>query len=218
MGQKVNPIGLRLGVNRTWESKWFAEKDYVKWLHEDLSIRQLIKKELNAAGIAKIEIERAPGKVKITIHSARPGVVIGKGGAGVEDLKAKLHKVCNSNLYVNIIEVRKPEANAQLIAESIAQQLEKRVAFRRAVKKAMGQASKFGAKGIKVHLAGRLGGADMSRKERYHEGRVPLHTLRADIDYGLAVANTTYGATGIKVWVYKGEIFEEKATVKKVAY
>lgn len=218
MGQKVNPIGLRIGINKTWESKWFAEKHYAEWLHEDMKVRKFIKKELFTAGISKIEIERAPGKLKVTIHTARPGIVIGKGGAGVEELKQKVQKLSSSNVFINIMEVRKPETDAQLIAESIAMQLEKRIAFRRAMKKSISQAIKFGVKGIKVNLAGRLGGAEMSRVERYHEGRVPLHTLRADIDFGYTQAHTTYGVIGVKVWVYKGEVFEEKQSIRKLLY
>ncbi len=218
MGQKVNPISLRLGINRTWDSRWFAEKNYSKWLHEDLRLREFIKKELASSGVSRIELERAPGRVKATIHSARPGIVIGKGGTGVELLKAKLQKLTDSNVFINIIEVRKPEADAQLISESIAQQLKKRVAFRRAMKKAISQAQRFGVKGIKVMVSGRLGGAEMSRMERYMEGRVPLHTLRADIDYGFSVSRTTYGVIGVKVWVYKGEVFEEKQAIRKLLY
>ncbi|RJO73253.1 MAG: 30S ribosomal protein S3 [Myxococcales bacterium] len=218
MGQKVNPIGLRVGINRTWDSKWFAEKNYREWLHEDLRVREFIKKELYSAGISRVELERAPGKLKVTIHTARPGIVIGKGGAGVEELKKKVEKLSKSNVFINIVEVRKPETDAQLIAESVALQLEKRIAFRRAMKKAISQALKFGVKGIKVNLAGRLGGAEMSRVERYHEGRVPLHTLRADIDFGYTQAHTTYGVIGVKVWVYKGEIFEEKQSIRRMLY
>lgn len=218
MGQKVNPIGLRLGINRTWDSRWFTEKNYAEWLHEDMKVRKFVKKELYAAGIAKVVLERAPGKLKVTVHTARPGIVIGKGGAGIEELKKKVERLTASAVFINIIEVRKPEMDAQLVAESIAQQLEKRVAFRRAMKKAIGQALKFGAKGIKVNLGGRLGGAEIARVERYHEGRVPLHTLRADIDFGYTQAHTTYGVIGVKVWVYKGEIFEEKQSIRRLLY
>ncbi len=218
MGQKVNPIGLRIGINKTWNSKWFAEKNYAEWLHEDMKVRRFLKKELYSAGISKILIERAPGKLKVTIHTARPGIVIGKGGAGVEELKRKIEKRVNSNVFINIVEVRKPETDAQLIAESIALQLQKRIAYRRAMKKSISQAMKFGVKGIKVNLAGRLAGAEIARSERYHEGRVPLHTLRADIDYGYTQARTTYGVIGVKVWVYKGEIFEEKQSIRKLLY
>lgn len=218
MGQKVNPIGLRIGINRTWDSKWFAEKNYSEWLHEDMKVRRYLKKELYSAGISRIELERAPGKLKVTIHTARPGIVIGKGGVGVDELKRKVEKISGSTVFVNIIEVRKPETDAQLIAESIAQQLQKRIAYRRAMKKAISQASKFGVKGIKVNLAGRLAGAEIARTERYHEGRVPLHTLRADIDYGYTQARTTYGVIGVKVWVYKGEVFEEKQSIRRLLY
>jgi small subunit ribosomal protein S3 len=205
LGQKVHPTGFRLGVINTWDSRWYAEKNYAKLLHEDIALRKLIKKQLFHAGIAKIEIERAANKVKINIHTARPGIVIGKRGADVDDLRTKLQSMSDDEIIVNIQEVRKAETNSQLIAESVAYQLERRVAFRRAMKKAVGQAMKFGAKGIKIHCGGRLGGAEMARREWYHEGRVPLHTLRADIDYGHAIASTTYGVIGIKVWIFNGE-------------
>lgn len=218
MGQKVNPISLRVGINRTWDSKWFSEKNYAAWLHEDMVVRHFIKKELYTAGISKVLLERAPGKLKVTIHTARPGIVIGKGGAGVEILKDKVQKLTESVVFINIVEVRKPETDAQLIAESIAMQLGKRIAYRRAMKKSMSLALKFGVKGIKVNLAGRLGGAEIARSERYMEGRVPLHTLRADIDYGYTQASTTYGVIGVKVWVYKGEIFEEKQSIRRLMY
>jgi small subunit ribosomal protein S3 len=218
LGQKVNPIGLRVGINRTWDSKWFSEKNYASWLHEDMVVRNFIKKEHYSAGISRITLERAPGKLKVTVHTARPGVLIGKGGAGVDDLKRKVEKIVPCAVFINIIEVRKPETDAQLIAESIALQLQKRIAFRRAMKKAMSQALKFGVKGVKVSLAGRLGGAEIARTERYHEGRVPLHTLRADIDYGYTQSHTTYGVIGVKVWVYKGEIFEEKQSIRRLLY
>lgn len=210
MGQKVNPISLRVGINRTWDSKWFSEKNYAAWLHEDMTVRKFLKKEIYSAGVSRIMLERAPGKLKVTIHTARPGIVIGKGGAGIEILKKKIEKLTQSGVFVNIVEVRKPETDAQLVAESIALQLNKRIAYRRAMKKAMSLALKFGVKGVKVNLAGRLGGAEIARSERYMEGRVPLHTLRADIDYGYTQAKTTYGIIGVKVWIYKGEIFEEK--------
>jgi len=210
LGQKVNPISLRVGINRTWDSKWFSEKNYAAWLHEDMTVRKFLKKEIYSAGVSRIMLERAPGKLKVTIHTARPGIVIGKGGAGIEILKKKIEKLTQSGVFVNIVEVRKPETDAQLVAESIALQLNKRIAYRRAMKKAMSLALKFGVKGVKVNLAGRLGGAEIARSERYMEGRVPLHTLRADIDYGYTQAKTTYGIIGVKVWIYKGEIFEEK--------
>lgn len=205
MGQKVHPTGFRLGVINTWDSRWYAEKNYTKLLHEDIALRKLIKKQLFHAGIAKIEIERAANKAKINIHTARPGIVIGKRGADVDDLRTKLQSMSDDEIIVNIQEVRKAETNAQLIAESVAYQLERRVAFRRAMKKSVQQAMKFGAKGIKIHCGGRLGGAEMARREWYREGRVPLHTLRADIDYGYALARTTYGVIGVKVWIFNGE-------------
>lgn len=218
MGQKVNPIGMRVGITRTWDSKWFAEKSYAEWLHEDMVVRRFIKKELYSAGISRILLERAPGKLKITIHTARPGTVIGSGGEGVNRLKKQVEKLSDSNVFINIVEVRKPETDAQLIAESIALQLEKRIAYRRAMKKAISQALKFGVKGIKVNLAGRLAGAEIARREVYREGRVPLHTLRADIDYGYTQSRTTYGVIGVKVWVYKGEVFEEKQSIRRLLY
>jgi len=206
MGQKVHPIGLRLGVIRSWDSKWYAEKDFAKWLHEDICIRTFVKEHLEAAGIAKVEIERAANKVKVNVYTARPGIVIGKKGAGVEQLKREVQNLSKNEVFVNIHEIRKAEVDAQLVAENVAMQLERRVAFRRAMKKAVSTALKFGAKGIKIFLAGRLGGSEMARREWYREGRVPLHTLRADIDYGHAEAHTTYGAIGVKVWIFKGEV------------
>ena len=208
MGQKVHPIGFRLGVIRTWESKWYAEKDYATLLHEDLKLRDYLKKRLHHAGISKIEIERAASKAKINIFAARPGIIIGKKGSEVESLKKDLAKLTDKEVFINIQEVRKPEIDAQLVAENVALQLERRVAFRRAMKKAVSQALKFGAEGIKIECSGRLGGAEMSRREWYREGRVPLHTLRADIDYGFAEAKTTYGIIGVKVLVFKGEILD----------
>lgn len=205
MGQKVHPIGFRLGVTRTWDSRWFAKKDYAKLLHEDLKLRAELKKKLYAAGIAKIEIERAANKVKINVHTARPGIVIGKKGAGVDQLRAEIQKFSSSEILLNIIEVKNPEANAQLISENVGAQLEKRVAFRRAMKKCMTAAFKQGVKGIKIRVAGRLGGAEIARAEWYSEDSVPLHTLRANVDYGTANAYTVYGVIGIKVWVYHGE-------------
>jgi small subunit ribosomal protein S3 len=205
MGQKVNPIGFRIGITRTWDSRWFAKKDYAKLLHEDLRLREYLKEKLNGAGIARIEIERAASKVKINVHTARPGIVIGKKGAGVESLKADVQKLSKNEVFLNIIEVKKPEANATLIAENVAGQLEKRVAFRRAMKKCMTSAFKQGIKGIKIRVSGRLGGAEIARTEWYSEDSVPLHTLRANIDYGTAEARTTYGVIGVKAWVYHGE-------------
>ena len=206
MGQKVNPIGFRLGIIKTWDSRWYAKADYAKLLHEDLKLRAFLKKRLYNSGVSKIEIERAASKAKINIFTARPGLIIGKKGSEVETLKKELAKLTDKEIYLNIQEVRKPELDAQLVAENVALQLERRIAFRRAMKKSVTSALKFGAKGIRITCAGRLGGAEMSRTEWYREGRVPLHTLRADIDYGVAEAKTTYGIIGIKVLIFKGEI------------
>ena len=206
MGQKVHPIGFRLGVIKTWDSKWYAEADYAKYLHEDLAIRKYLKKRLYSSGVSKIEIERAANKTKINIHTARPGLIIGKKGSEVETIKKELSSLTSKEIFINIHEVRKPELDAQLVAENVALQLERRIAFRRAMKKSVTSALKFGAKGIRITCSGRLGGAEMSRTEWYREGRVPLHTLRADIDYGFAEAKTTYGLIGIKVLIFKGEI------------
>lgn len=209
MGQKVNPIGLRLNIVRTWDSTWYADKDYAKYLLEDKKIRKFIKGRLYHAGVSKVKIARTGEKIRIKLHTARPGIVIGKKGAEIEALKSELDKLTNRECHVDIQEVRRPEADAQLVAENVAMQLERRVAFRRAMKKAVNVALKFGAKGIKIACSGRLGGAEMSRKEWYREGRVPLHTLRADVDYGFAEANTTYGIIGVKVWIFKGEVFTD---------
>ncbi len=206
MGQKVNPIGFRLGVIKTWDSKWYAEADYAKLLHEDIKIRAFLKKRLYSSGVSKIEIERAANKTKINIFTARPGLIIGKKGSEVETIKKELANLTSKEIFININEVRKPELDAQLVAENVALQLERRIAFRRAMKKSVTSALKFGAKGIRITCSGRLGGAEMSRTEWYREGRVPLHTLRADIDYGFAEAKTTYGIIGIKVLIFKGEI------------
>jgi small subunit ribosomal protein S3 len=206
MGQKTNPIGFRLGVTRTWDSRWFAKKNYSELLHEDLVIRKFLKKKLFQAGISKIEIERAASKVKVNIYSARPGLIIGKKGSGVDSLRAEVQALTKNELLLNVLEVRKPEIDATLVSESIASQLEKRVAFRRAMKKAMATAIKMGVKGIKVRCSGRLGGAEIARTEGYSEGSIPLHTLRADIDFGTAEASTTYGIIGIKTWIYKGDV------------
>ena len=206
MGQKVNPISFRLGVIKTWDSKWYAKADYAKLLHEDLKLREFLKKRLHHSGVSKIEIERAANKAKINIFTARPGLIIGKKGSEVETLKKDLAKLTDKEVFLNILEVRKPELDAQLVAESVALQLERRIAFRRAMKKSVTSALKFGAKGIRITCAGRLGGAEMSRTEWYREGRVPLHTLRADIDYGFAEAKTTYGIIGVKVLIFKGEV------------
>jgi small subunit ribosomal protein S3 len=215
LGQKVNPIGFRLGVIRSWDSKWVSRKNYAKWLHEDITLRRYIRKHLERAGISRVFIERAGDKAKVNVHTARPGIVIGKRGAGVESLKKELQKQVDSEVFLNIREVRKAEVDAQLVAENVASQLVNRVAFRRAMKKAVSTSLKFGAKGIKIHCAGRLGGAEMARREWYREGRVPLHTLRADIDYGLAVAKTTYGTIGVKVWIFKGEILDRSRRLVK---
>ena len=210
MGQKVNPIGLRLGINRNWESRWFPAKDRApSFIEEDHKIRTMLKKELLFAGVSNIIIERTVKKVRVTIQTARPGVVIGKKGADIEKLKQKLQKLLNKDVAINIKEEKKPLANAQLVAENVAQQIERRVAFRRAMKKAIQGALKQGAKGIKISLSGRLGGAEMARTEWYLEGRVPLHTLRAKIDYGFAEALTTYGNIGVKVWIFKGEVLQK---------
>lgn len=206
MGQKTHPTGFRLGITKTWLSRWFAKKEYAQWLHEDILFRNVIKKRFASMGVSKIEIERAARKVKITIHTSRPGLVIGKKGSGIDALKADLGKMSANDVYLNIQEVRKAELDAQLVAENIALQLERRVSYRRAMKKSVQTALKFGAKGIKIYCGGRLGGAEIARSEWYREGRVPLHTLRADIDFGLAEARTTYGVIGVKVWLYKGDV------------
>ncbi len=207
MGQKVNPIGLRVGINRTWDSRWFADRDdYGGLLHEDLQIREFLEKKLANAGVSRVVIERPAKKARITIHSARPGVVIGKKGADIEKLRRDIARMTRSDVHLNIVEIRKPEIDARLVAENIGQQLERRVAFRRAMKRSVQSAMRLGALGIRINCAGRLGGAEIARTEWYREGRVPLHTLRADIDYGTATAKTAYGACGIKVWIFKGEI------------
>lgn len=214
MGQKVNPHGLRLGIIKTWDAKWYADKDFAKNLHEDVKIREYIKKKLYTSGIARVEIERAANRVKAIIHTAKPGMVIGRGGAGIEELKASLKKLTGKVVDINIAEVKQPELDATLVAENIAAQLEKRISFRRAMKQTVTRTMRMGAKGIKVMVGGRLGGAEIARSEGYREGSIPLHTLRADIDYGTAEAHTTYGRIGVKVWVYKGEVLPES---KKVA-
>jgi len=209
MGQKVNPIGLRLGINRTWDSRWFAGKgEYGRLLHEDIKIRSFLMTQLKQAAVAKIIIERPHKKCRVTIHSARPGVVIGKKGADIDKLRKQVAKMTSSEVIINIVEIRKPEVDAKLVAESIAQQLERRVAFRRAMKRAVQSAMRLGAEGIRINCGGRLGGNEIARMEWYREGRVPLHTLRADVDYGTATAFTTYGTCGVKVWIFKGEIME----------
>ncbi len=206
MGQKVNPIGLRLGIVKTWDSRWYAEKNYAKFLQEDIKIRRFIKEKLYHAGISKVEIERTANRAKITIRAARPGIIIGQKGAEIEKLQKEIQKMAQREISINIQEVRRVELDAQLVAENIALQLERRIAFRRAMKKSVTSSMKFGAQGIKIACSGRLGGAEIARSEWYREGRVPLHTLRADIDYGFAEARTTYGTIGVKVWIYKGEI------------
>lgn len=211
MGQKVNPHGLRVGVIKDWDSKWYAEADFADCLVEDYQIRKFLKKKLYSAGVSKIEIERTSDRVKIIISTAKPGMIIGKGGAEIEKVRAELQKMTTKKVVVDIKEVKRPDREAQLVAENIAQQLENRISFRRAMKSCMGRAMKSGAKGIKASCSGRLGGADMARTETYSEGTIPLHTLRADIDYGFAEADTTYGKIGVKVWVYKGEVLPTKA-------
>ena len=212
MGQKVNPHGFRLGITRTWSSRWYANKrDYASNLMEDIRIRKYIGKKFDSAGVARVEIQRAAKNLEVNIYSSRPGIIIGKKGAGAESLKEELTKICkisSGEPVLNVYEIRKPDTEAKLVADSIKQQLERRVSFRRAMKKALGNTIKAGAKGIKIQCAGRLGGADMGRVERYREGRVPLHTLRADIDYATSEAMTTYGIIGIKVWIFRGEVFD----------
>lgn len=211
MGQKVHPHGFRLGVTRTWDSRWYSEKDYGNFLIEDLKLREFIKKRQAQSSISKMEIERAAGKVRLIIHTARPGIVIGPKGSEIEKLRKAILRMTNKEVIVDIKEIRRPEIDAQLVAENVAQQLERRIAFRRAMKKSVSSALKAGAKGIRIATAGRLGGAEMARREWYREGRVPLHTLRADIDYGFAEAATTYGVIGIKVWIFKGELIKTPA-------
>lgn len=206
MGQKIHPHGFRVGVIRDWDSRWFAEKNYQQFLHEDIAIRKFLKKKLYHAGVSKVTIERAANKAKVYVHAAKPGIIIGKRASGLDALRVELQKMSETEIFLNIIEVRKVETDAVLVAENIAAQLEKRVSFRRAMKKAVQQTQRAGAKGVKIMCAGRLGGAEMSRTEVYREGRVPAHTLRADIDYGLAEAKTTYGIIGVKVWIFHGEV------------
>ena len=209
MGQKTNPIGLRLGIIKSWESRWFSEKDYSKLLQEDINIRKFLMKKLSTAGISKVVIERPAKLAKITIHTSRPGVIIGKKGSDIEKLKKEIGNITEGDVSINIVEIKKPELDSQLVADNIAQQLERRVAFRRAMKRAVQSAMRLGALGIRVNCSGRLGGAEIARTEWYREGRVPLHTLRADIDYGVSRANTTYGICGVKVWIFKGEKFDK---------
>jgi small subunit ribosomal protein S3 len=211
MGQKVNPHGLRVGVIKEWDTKWYAEKEFANYLVEDDAIRKFVKKKLYTSGVEKVAIERAAERVKVTVYTAKPGIVIGRNGQAIEELRAEVQKISNSKVFINIEEIKRPELCAQLVAENIALQLENRVSFRRAMKQAMGRTMKLGAQGIKTAVAGRLGGAEMARTEHYHEGTIPLQTLRADIDYGFAEANTTYGKLGVKVWIYKGEVLPVKA-------
>ena len=212
MGQKARPIGLRVGINRTWDSCWYAEgENYADHLHQDLNIRNHINKTMRFSGISKIVIERSAKKVRVLIHTSRPGIIIGKKGSDIEKIKKQLEKIAGAEVSLNIVEVRKPETDAKITAETVAQQLEKRVSFRRAMRRVMQSAMRMGAKGIRINCSGRLGGAEIARMEWYREGRVPLHTLRADIDYGVAEANTTYGVIGIKVWIYKGDVYKNEA-------
>lgn len=210
MGQKVHPHGIRLGIVKTWDAKWYADKEFAQNLHEDIKIRKELKKQLMSSGVSRIETERSKNRLKLTIHTAKPGMVIGRGGSGIEDIKTKLKKFTDKRLDININEIRQPDLDATLVAENIAAQLERRIAFRRAMKQSVGRTMRLGAKGIKIMCSGRLGGAEIARSESYREGSIPLHTLRADIDYGFAEANTTYGRIGIKVWIFKGEILPEK--------
>ena len=210
MGQKVNPHGIRLGIVKTWDAKWYADKDYAENLHEDIKIRAYLKDSLKIAGVSRIETERSKNRLKLTIHTAKPGLVIGRGGSGIEQIKEGLKKYTEKHVDINIAEIKQPDMDSTLVAENIAGQLERRIAFRRAMKQAVGRTMRMGAKGIKIMVSGRLGGAEIARKESYREGSIPLHTLRADIDYGTAEAHTTYGRIGIKVWIFKGEVLPER--------
>ena len=210
MGQKVNPHCIRLGIVKTWDAKWYADKDYAANLHEDIKIRAFLKDSLKIAGVSKIETERSKNRLKLTIHTAKPGMVIGRGGSGIEQIKEGLKKYTTKHVDINIAEIKQPDMDATLVAENIAAQLERRIAFRRAMKQAVGRTMRMGAKGIKIMVSGRLGGAEIARKESYREGSIPLHTLRSDIDYGTAEAHTTYGRIGIKVWIFKGEVLPER--------
>ncbi len=217
MGQKVNPHGMRLGIVKDWDAKWYADKDYAANLHEDIKIRKELKKQLAAAGVPRIETERSKNRLKLTIHTAKPGMVIGRGGSGIEQIKESLKKMTDKKVDINIAEIKQPDMDATLVAENIASQLERRIAFRRAMKQAVGRTMRLGAKGIKIAVGGRLGGAEIARKEFYREGSIPLHTLRADIDYGTAEAHTTYGRIGVKVWIFKGEVLPEKKQPQEAA-
>ena len=210
MGQKVNPHGIRLGIVKTWDAKWYADKDYAENLHEDIKIRAYLKDSLKIAGVSRIETEHSKNRLKLTIHTAKPGMVIGRGGSGIEQIKEGLKKYTEKHVDINIAEIKQPDMDSTLVAENIAGQLERRIAFRRAMKQAVGRTMRMGAKGIKIMVSGRLGGAEIARKESYREGSIPLHTLRADIDYGTAEAHTTYGRIGIKVWIFKGEVLPER--------
>src|SRR5919109_581674 len=214
MGQKTHPVGYRLGYNRVWTSRWFADKDFAKLLHEDIKIRKMVKEKLYHAGVSKIEIERSGDQTRVIVHTARPGIIIGRKGAEVDKLKATLEKEYGRQVYITVKEIKKPELDAQLVSENIAVQLEKRVAFRRAMKRSIAAALRLGAQGIRITVAGRLGGAEIARTEWYREGRVPLHTLRADISYGFAEARTTYGVIGVKVWIFRGEVLTEEEKQK----
>lgn len=211
MGQKTHPIGLRLGITETWRSRWYAKKDYASFLHEDIEIRKFIKQKLYQAGVSKIEVERTPNRARINIYAARPGIIIGRKGSEIEKLRGEIEKKTNKQIFINIVEVKRPELDAQLVAESVAAAMEKRVGFRRAIKKAVTTAMKLGAQGIRVACSGRLDGSEMARYEWYRQGRVPLHTLRAKIDYGTAEANTTYGKVGVKTWIFNGEVYKESS-------
>jgi small subunit ribosomal protein S3 len=208
MGQKAHPIGLRLGITETWRSRWYAKKDYAAFLHEDIAIRKYIKEKLYQAGIAKVEVERTPNRARINIYAARPGIIIGRKGSEIEKLRGELEKKTQKQIFINIVEIKRPELDAQLVAESVAAAMEKRVGFRRALKKAVTTAMKLGAQGIRIACSGRLDGSEMARYEWYRQGRVPLHTLRAKIDYGTAEANTTYGKVGVKTWIFNGEVYK----------
>lgn len=217
MGQKVNPHGIRLGIVKDWDAKWYADKDFADNLHEDIKVRDYLKQSLMSAGVPRIETERSQKRLKLTIHTAKPGMVIGRGGSGIEQIKEGLKKYTDKKVDINIAEVKQPDMDATLVAENVAQQLERRIAFRRAMKQAVARTMRLGAKGIKIACSGRLGGAEIARKEFYREGSIPLHTLRADIDYGTAEAHTTYGRIGVKVWIFKGEVLPEKKQAKTAA-
>ena len=215
MGQKVNPHGIRLGIVKDWDARWYADKDFAQNLHEDIKIRDYLKKSLQTAGVPRVETERSKNRLKLTIHTAKPGMVIGRGGSGIEQIKEGLKNLTEKRVDINIAEIKQPDLDATLVAENIAAQLERRIAFRRAMKQAVGRTMRLGAKGIKIAVSGRLGGAEIARRESYREGSIPLHTLRADIDYGTAEAHTTYGRIGIKVWIFKGEVLPDKKQTTK---